>query len=131
AFLEGEGPHLSPPLVDRALNGLEPAHNRLEPIYKTVELVRSRLGPETTLLGFAGSPWTVATYMIAGQGSRDQQAARLLAYRDPGAFGAILAAIVSASVDYLAGQLDAGAESEQLFCSGAVLLCPHQIGTRG
>ena len=58
AFLEGEGPHLSPRLVDRALSALEPAHNRLEPIYKTVELVRSRLDPETTLLGFAGSPWT-------------------------------------------------------------------------
>src|SRR5690606_21071403 len=113
AFLEGEGPHLSPPLVDRALNGLEPAHNRLEPIYKTVELVRSRLGPETTLLGFAGSPWTVATYMIAGQGSRDQQAARLLAYRDPSALQAILDAIVALSVEYLSGQIEAGAEAVQ------------------
>src|SRR3546814_1335189 len=88
AFLEGEGPHLSPRLVDRALSALEPAHNRLESIYKTVELVRSRLDPDTTLLGFAGSPWTVATYMKAGQGSRDQQAARVLAYRDPEALPA-------------------------------------------
>ncbi|HEX9808126.1 MAG TPA: uroporphyrinogen decarboxylase family protein, partial [Alphaproteobacteria bacterium] len=58
AFLEGEGPHLSPPLVDHALNALEPAHARLEPIYRTVRLVREQLEPETTLLGFAGSPWT-------------------------------------------------------------------------
>src|SRR5690606_12084182 len=83
AFLEGEGPHLSPPLVDKTLNALAASHDRLDPIYETVRLVRGRLGPDTTLLGFAGSPWTVATYMIAGQGSRDQQAARLMAYRDP------------------------------------------------
>src|SRR3546814_2098734 len=72
AFLAGEGPRLSPPLVDAALDGLQAVPGRLDPIYRTVGLVRGRLGPETTLLGFAGSPWTVATYMIAGEGSRDQ-----------------------------------------------------------
>src|SRR5690606_26573273 len=86
---------------------------------RTVRLVREQLGSETTLLGFAGSPWTVATYMIAGQGSRDHQAARLMAYRDPGALEAVLDAIVSASVDYLAGQIEAGAEALQLFDSRA------------
>ena len=125
AFLEGEGPHLSPPLVDRALNALEPAHNRLEPIYRTVKLVREQLGPETTLLGFAGSPWTVATYMIAGQGSRDQQAARVMAYRDPTALQAILDAIITLTVDYLSGQVEAGAEAVQLFDSWAGRL-PHK-----
>ena len=127
AFLEGEGPHLSPPLVDRALSALEPAPDRLEPIYRTVRLVRDQLGPETTLLGFAGSPWTVATYMIAGQGSRDQQAARVMGYRDPAALEAILEAIVALSVEYLSGQIEAGAEAVQLFDSWAGSLAPTEF----
>lgn len=127
AFLEGEGPHLSPPLVDAAPSSLEAAPERLEPIYRTVRLVREQLGPETTLLGFAGSPWTVATYMIAGEGSRDQQAARLLAYRDPAVLQMIVDAIVTASVDYLAGQIEAGAEAVQLFDSWAGSLAPAEF----
>ena len=127
AFLEGEGPHLSPRLTDVALESLQRAPERLDPIYRTVRLVREQLGPETTLLGFAGSPWTVATYMIAGQGSRDHQAARLMAYRDPGALQAVLDAIVSASVDYLAGQIEAGAEAVQLFDSWAGSLAPAEF----
>ena len=75
-FLAGEGPHLSPRLADHALAGLESVPERLDPIYATVAAVKAGLGPETTLLGFAGSPWTVATYMVAGQGSKDQAAAR-------------------------------------------------------
>jgi uroporphyrinogen decarboxylase len=127
AFLEGEGPHLSPPLVDTALSSLEAVPERLEPIYRTVRLVRGRLGPETTLLGFAGSPWTVATYMIAGQGSRDQQAARVLAYRDPAALQAIIDAIVALTVEYLTGQIEAGAEAVQLFDSWAGSLAPAEF----
>lgn len=127
AFLAGEGPHLSPPLVDATLESLHPALERLDPIYRTVALVRERLGPETTLLGFAGSPWTVATYMIAGQGSRDHHAARLMAYRDPQALQAILDAIVSLSVDYLSGQIEAGAEAVQLFDSWAGSLAPREF----
>jgi uroporphyrinogen decarboxylase len=127
AFLEGEGPHLSPPLVDAALSTLHAAPKRLEPIYRTVRLVREQLGPESTLLGFAGSPWTVATYMIAGQGSRDQQAARLMGYRDPVALQAIIEAIVTASVDYLSGQIEAGAEAVQLFDSWAGSLAPAEF----
>jgi len=127
AFLEGEGPHLSPPLVDRALESLQAVPERLDPIYRTVRLVREQLGPETTLLGFAGSPWTVATYMIAGQGSRDQQAARVMAYRDPGALQAIVAAIVAASIEYLSGQIEAGAEAVQLFDSWAGSLAPAEF----
>jgi uroporphyrinogen decarboxylase len=80
-----------------------------------------------TLLGFAGSPWTVATYMIAGEGSRDQAAARSLAYRDPAALQAILDAIVSASVDYLSGQIEAGVEAVQLFDSWAGSLAPREF----
>lgn len=124
-FLEGEGPHLSPPLVDATLGSLEAVPDRLEPIYRTVRLVREQLGPETTLLGFAGSPWTVATYMIAGQGSRDQQAARLMAYRDPVAMQAVLDAIIALTVEYLSGQVEAGAEAVQLFDSWAGSL-PHK-----
>ena len=127
AFLEGEGPHLSPRLVDAAMGSLVAAPERLDPIYRTVRLVREQLGPETTLLGFAGSPWTVATYMIAGQGSRDQQAARVMAYRDPAALQAILKAIQAASVEYLSGQIEAGAEAVQLFDSWAGSLAPAEF----
>src|SRR5690606_33542126 len=79
------------------------------------------------LLGFAGSPWTVATYMIAGEGSRDHQAARLLAYRDPAALLAILDAVVELSVEYLSGQIEAGAEAVQLFDSWAGSLAPAEF----
>ena len=127
AFLEGEGPHLSPRLVDAALGSLVAAPERLDPIYRTVRLVREQLGPETTLLGFAGSPWTVATYMIAGQGSRDQQAARVMAYRHPAALQAILEAIQAASIEYLSGQIEAGAEAVQLFDSWAGSLAPAEF----
>ncbi|HEV2865133.1 MAG TPA: uroporphyrinogen decarboxylase family protein, partial [Allosphingosinicella sp.] len=79
-FEAGEGPRLTPALVGASLASLERAPERLEPIYRTVEKVASRLPAETTFLGFAGSPWTVATYMIAGQGSREQADARGFAY---------------------------------------------------
>ena len=75
-FEAGEGPRLSPPLVDAALDALEPVPGRLEAVYSTVDKVKAALPPETTFLGFAGSPWTVATYMVAGQGSREQAEAR-------------------------------------------------------
>src|SRR5688500_15986795 len=127
AFLAGEGPQLSPPLVDAALANLQAMPGRLEPIYRTVRLVREQLGEATTLLGFAGSPWTVATYMIAGEGSRDQAAARSLAYRDPTALQAIIDAIVACTVDYLSGQIEAGVEAVQLFDSWAGSLAPREF----
>ena len=126
-FLAGEGPKLSPPLVDAALTSLEAVPERLAPIYETVAKVKAGLGAETTLLGFAGSPWTVATYMVAGEGSRDQHATRALAYRDPAGFGAILDAIVAVTVEYLAGQVEAGAEAVQLFDSWSGSLAPDQF----
>jgi uroporphyrinogen decarboxylase len=127
AFLAGEGPQLSPRLADTALEALQAAPERLQPIYRTVALVREQLGPGTTLLGFAGSPWTVATYMVAGEGSRDQHEARAMAYRDPAGFQAIIDAIVSVTVDYLSGQIAAGAEAVQLFDSWAGSLAPDQF----
>ena len=127
AFLAGEGPALSPRLVDAALASLEAVPGRLAAIYETVAKVRAALGPETTLLGFAGSPWTVATYMVAGEGSRDQHEARALAYRDPPGFQAIIDAIVEVTIGYLAGQVEAGAEAVQLFDSWAGSLAPAEF----
>jgi uroporphyrinogen decarboxylase len=126
-FEAGEGPRLAPRLVDEGLESLVPALERLAPIYETVRQVRAQLDPGVTLLGFAGSPWTVATYMIAGQGSKDHQAARVMAYADPAALQAIVDAIVSLTVEYLAGQAEAGAEAVQLFDSWAGSLAPAEF----
>lgn len=126
-FEAGEGPRLSPRLADAAFAALERAPERLEPIYRTVEKVKAALPPEAALLGFAGSPWTVATYMVAGQGSKEQAEARLHAYRDPQAFAELIDAIADMTVDYLSGQIEAGAEAVQLFDSWAGSLAPAQF----
>jgi uroporphyrinogen decarboxylase len=126
-FLAGEGPHLSPRLLDVALASLEAVPARLAPIYDTVRKVQAALTNEQTMLGFAGSPWTVATYMVAGEGSRDQHETRAFAYRDRGAFQAIIDAIVEVTVEYLVGQIEAGAEAVQLFDSWAGSLAPAEF----
>ncbi|MBA4009832.1 MAG: uroporphyrinogen decarboxylase [Erythrobacter sp.] len=126
-FAAGEGPHLAPTLMEVELGSFTPAFERFEPVYETVRLTRGMIGPEVTMLGFAGSPWTVATYMIAGEGSKDHGPARLLAYRDPARMQAIIDAIVDVSVTYLRGQIDAGAEAVQLFDSWAGSLAPDQF----
>lgn len=126
-FLVGEGPNLSPRLADAALSSLHAVPERLTPIYDTVKLVRAQLPADKTMLGFAGSPWTVATYMVAGEGSRDQHVTRELAYRDPAAFQAIIDAIVGVTIEYLVGQIMAGAEAVQLFDSWAGSLSPAQF----
>ena len=118
-FLTGEGPKLSPPLVESELAGLSADPSRYDPVYQTVRLCRDQLAPDVTMLSFAGSPWTVATYMIAGEGSRDQHVARAMAYADPGKVEAIIGAIIDQTVGYLRGQIDAGAEAVQLFDSWA------------
>ena len=125
-FEAGEGPRLAPPLIDGAWAMLEAMPQRLDPIYGTVRRCRELLGAETTMLGFAGSPWTVATYMVAGQGSKDHHQTRELAYRDPAAFASLVEAIERATVDYLIGQIDAGVEAVQLFDSWAGSLAPDQ-----
>ncbi|MGX5711975.1 uroporphyrinogen decarboxylase [Sphingopyxis terrae subsp. ummariensis] len=126
-FETGEGPRLAPPLVDSALASLEAAPERLDAVYATVARVAAALPPQTTFLGFAGSPWTVATYMVAGQGSKDQAAARRMALSDPAAFGAIIDAIVGLSVTYLSGQIEQGVEAVQLFDSWAGSLSPAEF----
>ena len=126
-FLAGEGPKLSPPLVDAALDALTCDRSRYDPIYETVRRCRQRLPDGVTMLGFAGSPWTVATYMVAGEGSRDQHDARAMAYRDPAKLDAILDAIEGETIEYLSGQIDAGAEAVQLFDSWSGSLGPDEF----
>lgn len=126
-FLAGEGPRLSPRLIDTALDRLTAVPERLAVIYDTVAQVRAALGTETTLLGFAGSPWTVATYMVAGEGSRDQHDTRALAYGNPAGFQAIIDAITDVTIEYLSGQIAAGAEGVQLFDSWSGSLAPREF----
>jgi uroporphyrinogen decarboxylase len=126
-FVTGEGPRLTPPLMGASLDDFTPYLTRLEPVFETVRTVKARLAPNKTLIGFAGSPWTVATYMVAGEGSRDQAEARRLAYADPGRFAEIVARIEGVTLDYLSGQVEAGAEALQLFDSWAGSLSPPQF----
>jgi uroporphyrinogen decarboxylase len=127
SFTAGEGPRLAPPLKDATLEALRAAPERLSPIYATVRRVAASLPPETTFLGFAGAPWTVATYMVAGEGSKDHADARTLAYRDPQAFAAIIDAIVDATILYLGGQIEAGVHAVQIFDSWAGSLAPAEF----
>lgn len=127
-FETGEGPRLAPVIQGRsALDQLESDPTLLDPIYETVRRVRAQLPAHTTFLGFAGSPWTVATYMIAGQGSREQAEARRLAYRDPAMMQALIDRIAETTIDYLAGQIAAGVEAVQLFDSWSGSLSPAQF----
>jgi uroporphyrinogen decarboxylase len=127
SFGVGEGPRLAPALVDATLASLQPALGRLEPVYATVAKVAAALPPATTFLGFAGSPWTVATYMVAGQGSKDQGETRRAAYADPSAFAEIIDAITALTIAYLSSQIYAGVEVVQLFDSWAGSLSPAQF----
>ena len=126
-LVSSEGPRLTPPLMSGELDDLTPFLTRLEPIYETVRKVRERLAPDKALIGFAGSPWTVATYMVAGQGSRDQSETRRVAYGDPDKFAGIVARIEQVTIQYLDGQIEAGAEAVQLFDSWAGSLSPAQF----
>ena len=127
SFVAGEGPRLTPPLAGAALDDLKPYLERLDPIYATVVRVKAELDPSKTLIGFAGAPWTVATYMVAGEGSRDQSPARRMAYGDPARFGAIVERIEAVTFDYLSGQIAAGAEAVQLFDSWSGSLAPAEF----
>jgi uroporphyrinogen decarboxylase len=126
-FVTGEGPRLTPPLVGAKLDDLTPYLARLEPVYETVRKVTAALGKDKALIGFAGSPWTVATYMVAGQGSREQAEARRLAYADAVKFRELIARIEAVTLDYLSRQVEAGAEALQLFDSWAGSLSPAQF----
>lgn len=126
-FETGEGPRLAPKLAEYDWQKLVPAPERLNPVYETVRKVRAALPAETTFLGFAGSPWTVATYMVAGQGSKDHAETRSLAYADPVKFGELIDAITATTIDYLSKQIEAGVDAVQLFDSWAGSLSPAQF----
>jgi uroporphyrinogen decarboxylase len=130
-FETGEGPRLEPQLTHGWIDSLVDEPKHLSSICETVKLVRAALDADTklshtTLIGFAGSPWTVATYMIAGQGSKDHAAARLLSYRDPVAMEVLLEKIVQTTISYLLGQIAAGAETVMLFDSWSGVVTPSQ-----
>ncbi|WP_181705213.1 uroporphyrinogen decarboxylase [Chthonobacter rhizosphaerae] len=115
-FAEGEGPRLTPVDLDR-LDALDPTRllDRLAPVLDAVAGIRAALPPETTLLGFCGAPWTVATYMIAGRGTPDQGPARKAALLQPEGLRRLMDMLVDASVRYLVAQLQAGADAVQIF----------------
>lgn len=118
SFVDNEGPHLSPPIDTPEKIARLPAQadvGKFAPVMETIRMVRRSLPAEIALLGFCGAPWTVATYMVAGRGTPDQAPARLLAYRDPGGFSALIDILVGASTDYLVEQLRAGVDAVQLF----------------
>jgi uroporphyrinogen decarboxylase len=129
-FAEGEGPRLDPvtSLADLARLAAELPLERLAPVFETLERLRRSLPAETTLLGFCGAPWTVASYMIAGKGTPDQAPARLLAYRDSAFMAALIDRLVEASTVYLTRQIDAGAEAVQIFESFGAALPPALFG---
>ena len=128
-FEAGEGPRLDPLTTSGEIESLADSldESTFAPVYEAVRLVKSELDPEIALIGFCGAPWTVATYMVAGGGTTDQAPARLLAYREPAAFARLIDILSAASVRYLVGQLQAGADLVQLFDTWAGILPPREL----
>ncbi|MFN3273694.1 MAG: uroporphyrinogen decarboxylase [Paracoccus sp. (in: a-proteobacteria)] len=121
-FVTGEGPRLSTITTAQDLAKLKPAdaiHDRLSPVYETIRILRRELPADTALIGFAGAPWTVATYMIAGRGTPDQGPAHALKAADRASFSTLIDLITEATIDYLSHQIEAGAEVVKLFDSWA------------
>ncbi|WP_343232338.1 uroporphyrinogen decarboxylase [Microvirga terricola] len=130
-FVENEGPKLDPitSLADLKQLKDEIPLEHLDPVFETLDRLSTSLPRETTLLGFCGAPWTVASYMIAGKGTPDQAPARLTAYRDPAFMAALIDRLVKASTAYLIRQIDAGAEAVQIFESFGAALPPALFDT--
>lgn len=130
-FEAGEGPRLDALDEPTALTRLRGAidHRVLAPVYETIGLVKQQLPTDTTLLGFCGAPWTVATYMIAGFGTSEQIPARLFAYRYPDAFEKLIEVLVQASASYLVQQFEAGIDAAQIFDTWAGVLPPDEFET--
>jgi uroporphyrinogen decarboxylase len=128
-FVEGEGPKLAPTIGEGNLSTLRDKLDIsiIEPVYETIRLTKVGLSPNTTLLGFCGAPWTVATYMIAGEGTSDQAPARSFAYQNPQAFEKLMDILVVASIEYLVGQFAAGVDAVQLFDTWAGVLPPDEF----
>ncbi len=128
-FVEGEGPKLQTVRDGGAVSRLNASslHQHLSPVYETIRRLRKTLPRDTALIGFAGAPWTVTSYMVEGGGSKEFQEARLFARRDPEAFSALIDLVTQATTDYLLAQVKAGAEVLQLFDSWAGVLPPDQF----
>ncbi len=128
-FEAGEGPRLDPLDTPEKIATLAPQADftKLEPVFEALRRVKRGLDTKTALIGFCGAPWTVATYMVAGQGTPDQAPARMLAYRHPEAFEKIIDALVDNSIQYLVGQLKAGADALQIFDTWAGVLPPREF----
>ncbi len=128
-FEAGEGPRLDPLDTPEKIAALSPRADftKLEPVFEALRRVRGELDANVALIGFCGAPWTVATYMVAGQGTPDQAPARILAYSHPDAFGKIIDALVESSIQYLVGQLKAGADALQIFDTWAGILPPREF----
>lgn len=122
-FVEGRGPVMTP-ITAREIARLDGKgfHDHLAPVYETVKRLRRELPDETTLLGFCGAPWTVATYMIAGHGTPDQAPGRLFAFREEAAMKALLDLLADLSADYLIRQIESGADAVQIFDSWSGVL---------
>lgn len=121
-FVTGEGPRLSTITTDAEFDRLgqgDMIHDTLNPIYETVRILRRELPEQTTLIGFAGAPWTVATYMIAGRGTKDQGPAHALKAENRALFQKIIDRLTGSTIDYLSAQIEAGAEVVKLFDSWA------------
>lgn len=128
-FEAGEGPRLDPlDTPDKAATLATKADfGKLEPVFEALRRVRAELDAKIALIGFCGAPWTVATYMVAGQGTPDQAPARMMAYRHPEAFAKIIDVLVENSIQYLVGQLKAGADALQIFDTWAGVLPPREF----
>jgi uroporphyrinogen decarboxylase len=128
-FEAGEGPRLDPLDTPEKVAGLssQADFSKLEPVYEALRRVRRELDAKTALIGFCGAPWTVATYMVAGQGTPDQAPARMMAYRHPEAFEKIINVLIENSIRYLVGQLKAGADCLQIFDTWAGVLPPREF----
>lgn len=121
-FATGEGPRLSTISTMEGVAALKPKaeiHETLAPVYETIRILTRELPKETALIGFAGAPWTVATYMIAGRGTPDQGPAHALKASDRATFQALIDVLTEATIDYLSAQVDAGAEVIKIFDSWA------------
>lgn len=128
-FTNGEGPKLEPIRSEADIDRLswDGAIERLTPVYRTVAGVAAQLPAKTALIGFAGAPWTIASYMVQGGGDRDFIAAREMALSNPAAFGRLIDILVAATVDHLSAQIEAGAELVQLFDSWSGVLSEDQF----
>jgi len=129
SFESGEGPRLDAIAGPADFSRIKPAIDQtaLAPVYETIRLVKAELQANTTLLGFCGAPWTVATYMVAGYGASEQIPARLFAYRHPDVFAKLIDRLVEASATYLIRQFEAGVDAVQIFDTWSAVLPPDEF----